>query len=101
MADEFAIVEIMGHRIRAGRVSETQVAGAPMLRIEHPASTEDDPLFELYASTALFCVRPCNEEVARAWADRHWARPRAELTAATEDDSDDEDDETDYWADGE
>lgn len=38
--DSWAILELMGHVRLAGRVSETMIAGAPMLRLDVPA-TED------------------------------------------------------------
>jgi hypothetical protein len=71
MSDEsWAIVEIMGHRRRAGRVCEVDLYGTKMLRIDIPV--DDGTLFvtEHYGGAALFCVTPTTEEVARAMAIR-------------------------------
>ena len=37
MENQFAIVEVMGHRSHAGRVSEVEAFGGKMCRIETPA----------------------------------------------------------------
>lgn len=70
-----AVVEIMGHRTRAGVVSDATFGGGPMLRIEHPSRTghDGDPLAEYYAPTAIFAIRPCSPEEAKAVADWAWA----------------------------
>jgi len=65
--DEWAIVELMGHRQRAGRVSEIQQFGATMLRIERFAPDEEEPFsIEDYGGTAIFCLHRCTERMARA-----------------------------------
>lgn len=46
----WAIVELMGHRRMAGQVSEAQIAGAPMLRIDVPSSP---PATQFYSAAAL------------------------------------------------
>jgi hypothetical protein len=72
-----AVVELMGHRQRAGLLSEATIAGAPMLRVEHPDVPD---LVEYYSSTALFSVRPCSKEAASAFAAGCWpARSAGEL----------------------
>jgi hypothetical protein len=79
----WAIVEIMGHRVRAGRCSDTQFGGATMLRIEHPTATTDDgePVFELYSSAAIFAARPCTEMEAASAAAHAWYIRDATMTA--------------------
>lgn len=97
----YAIVEIMGHRTRAGVISDATLGGAAMLRIEHPtAANGEEPVTEYYAPQALFAVRPCTEEQAKAVAERCWyvgppreALPAAALDALDEDDDYDDDEE--------
>jgi hypothetical protein len=85
------IVEIMGHRTRAGHLTDATIGGATMLRIEHPTDPE---LVEYYTPAALFAIRPCSLEQAVAAAS-WWARvePPRELTAFDEFVLDDDDDE--------
>lgn len=78
----YAVVELMGHRTRAGVVSDAQMGGATLLRIEHPTRadhTGSDPLAEFYAPSAIFSIRPCSAEEAAAVAGWAWpdkvARP--------------------------
>lgn len=86
----FAVVEIMGHRQRAGLISDAEFAGGKMLRIEHPSradATGEEPLTEYYAPTSLFAIRPCTRDEAVAanrWTwDRDITRVTPELPAAT------------------
>lgn len=61
--DGWAIVELMGHRIRAGRVREVEIAGGKMIRVDIP--TDGGDVTEFYATAALYSLRPCTEEIAR------------------------------------
>ncbi len=70
MSEElWAIVEIMGHRRHAGRVTEVHRFGVAMLRVEVPR--DDDGFDEhVYAGGAIFGLRRVTEEEARAEAKR-------------------------------
>jgi hypothetical protein len=86
----WAVVEIMGHRTRAGRVSDATLGGATLLRVEHPtrlAEGPDEPLAEYYAPQAIFAIRPCSLDEAMRVADMYWGQPlaRPALAAALED----------------
>lgn len=72
----YAVVEIMGHRTRAGIVSDAQMGGATFLRIEHP---EDSSMVELYGAQAIFGIRPCNRDEAIRVNAYSW-RTEAERT---------------------
>lgn len=69
----WAIVELMGHRTRAGLASEIEIAGGKMLRIEIPIATDGEAVAatELYSIGAIYSLRPCTEDVARAMAARY------------------------------
>jgi hypothetical protein len=70
----WAIVECMGHRRLAGKVTETTVAGQGMLRVDVPAvaATTYSPAVpeftQFVAPSSLYALTPCTEEVARAAA---------------------------------
>jgi hypothetical protein len=89
----YGIVEIMGHRTRAGVLSDATIGGAIMLRIEHPSlcdHTGTEPLTEYYAPAAIFAIRPCSREeavVAAEWWKR--TEPMRELSADFDDVIDD------------
>ena len=61
--DGWAIVEIMGHRVRAGLVV---MDDSPTIRIDIPTDSGD--VTEFYGRAAIFSLRPCTEDVARAAA---------------------------------
>lgn len=94
-------VEIMGHRVRAGSLSDAQFAGTAMLRVQHPTMpdhAELGPLTECFGSAAIFGIRPCSREEATQWAEARWRSPQlatamAELESIHElDDWEDEND---------
>ena len=79
--ESWAIVEIMGHRKLAGRVTEESIAGTNLLRIDVPPVPEREgsygqklqerPAFTQYfGASAIFSLTPCNEETARQSADQ-------------------------------
>lgn len=64
----YGVVEIMGHRTRAGVLADAQMGGATFLRIEHPTEPE---MVELYGAQAIFAIRQCTRDEAvrvAAWA---------------------------------
>lgn len=70
----WAIVEIMGHRTRAGAISDATIGGATYLRIEHPSAadhTGEEPVTEYYAPSSIFAIRPCSHEQAII-AAKYW-----------------------------
>lgn len=94
----FAVIEIMGHRTRAGLVSDAQVGGGPFLRIEHPsvAGHDGEPLCEFYAPGSIFAIHPCSEDDAKKAAETYWRKPFTEppaLSAGFAELVDDDDDE--------
>ena len=71
-AEEWAIVELMGHRRRAGRIAEADRFGAKLLRVDVPIDPDllrpCEFVTEFYGGSAIYALRPCSEEVARAAA---------------------------------
>jgi hypothetical protein len=82
----WAILELMGHRRLAGHVTEVQVAGAGMLRLDVPGEqTGDAVATQFYSPSAVYCITPCTEELARRAARLCRPAPvhRYELPAPT------------------
>lgn len=97
----WAIVELMGRRRLGGYVATVSLAGAQMLRIDVPESDNQAAATQFYGASALYCITPTTEEIARAVAtmDRptpvsEWelrrAQKEAPLLIETTDDNDDE-----------
>jgi hypothetical protein len=73
----WALVELMGHRRIAGHVVNEELLGTRFLRVEVPDS-ESDPakmVTQFYGSSAVYCITPVSEEVARAFALAHRVMP--------------------------
>jgi hypothetical protein len=109
--DEWAIVEIMGRLKLAGRVSEASLFGTALCRVDvYVGDAELPTMTRMFGGSSIYCVTPCDEATARAFALGHQPEPvaRWELAApapavsrATQErfdddfpeDQDDEDDE--------
>jgi hypothetical protein len=111
--EQWCVVEIMGHKKFAGYVTEQSLGGSSFVRIDVPQITLKDgtqlpPFSKLFGSGSIYCLSPCTEETARAFAAQIrseafslYEAPRLENTRiAAEElrwqrvlDEDDEDDE--------
>ena len=60
--DTWAIVELMGHRRLAGRLTEQQIAGDGFLRLDIPS---DPPVTQFYRPAAVYAITPTTEDIAR------------------------------------
>ena len=100
----WAIVELMGHRRMAGKISEATIAGAPLLRIDVPKADGDGTFAtQFYGGSAIYCITPTSEEMAKVVARTAQPAPVAlwELrlpSGSTTLSSDDDEDEGDYPA---
>ena len=85
----WSIMELMGHRRLAGYVTEQEIAGARMLRIDVPGEGDEVHATQFYSPSSLYCLTPVTEEVARGLARRTKPAPvqRWELPAAREPES--------------
>lgn len=95
--DEWAILELMGHRKLAGRVRDVSIFGGRMCRIDIPS---EPPSTQFYGSASIFGVHPTTEAVCRSFVARapapqpvsRWElAPEPALPASTTNSNDDED----------
>lgn len=74
----WAIVEVMGHQVYAGEVSEETIAGNSFVRIDIP-ETKGQPAFtKMFGAGSIYCITPTKEDIARVMAERHCRRPVSE-----------------------
>lgn len=73
--EHFAIVELMGRNIIAGRVSEMMIAGKGMLRVDVPAVEGTAAFTKFFSPTAVYAITPTTEEIATTAANRMRVRP--------------------------
>lgn len=60
----WAIVELFGHQVIAGEVSEQILAGEGFVRIDVPATDNMKPYSKIYGTKAIYCITPTDEETA-------------------------------------
>ena len=74
--DQWAIVELMGHQVIAGRVTEMLIGGTVFLRVDVPevpprpigGGTGGQPAFSrLLSASAIYAINPVDEETCRAY----------------------------------
>lgn len=75
--DEWAILELMGHRRLAGRVTESAILGGALLRIDIPGKDGKIESTQFYGPASIYCLTPTTEEIARAVAAQSRPEPVA------------------------
>jgi hypothetical protein len=79
--EQWAIVELMGHRTIAGKVTEQTIAGTSLLRIDVPEVPTGSggatiPAFtQFYGMHAVYALTPVSETVARMAAQYRKNQP--------------------------
>lgn len=63
---QWCVLELMGHRRLAGLVSEQEIAGQAFLRLD--IHREAEVITQYYSPSAVYCITPTTEEVARKTA---------------------------------
>lgn len=70
--ESWAILELMGHRQRAGLVREVDIAGGKLLRIDIPVGDGGETVTEFYGTSAVYALRPSTEEIARRFVRENY-----------------------------
>jgi len=73
--DVWAIVEMLGHKILAGRVTEHVVAGQAFIRVDVPETPQEAAFSKLLGPGSIYAISPCSQELARAAAASLHAEP--------------------------
>lgn len=73
--ENWAIVELMGHKVVAGLTSKSEMLGKPMLRVDIPATSAFPEFTQFYGDSAIYCVTFVSEEVARRTAEATKVNP--------------------------
>jgi hypothetical protein len=94
--DCWAIVEIMGRKVIAGRVTEQVVAGCGYIRVDVPAVDDQAAFTQLVGTASIYMITPTTEEIARAYVRRNVGAPikpyQLQMLPASVPESDDDED---------
>lgn len=88
----WVILELMGHRRLAGYLTEQVIAGHGFLRLDVPGPDGTTTSTQLYATSAVYCITPTTEDIARRVAKGNRPEPVTawELARVMNGDDDDE-----------
>ncbi len=69
----WCVVEIMGHKKFAGLVTEQSIGGTSFVRVDVPevmtsGGTILQAFTKMFGAGSIYCISPCTEETARAFA---------------------------------
>lgn len=94
----WAVVELMGHRKLAGKVSEATIAGGAFIRLDVPS---EPPATQFYSPSAVYCITPTTEDTVRAFSKKNapepvtrWELPALPSARHSSEDADYEDEST-------
>jgi hypothetical protein len=73
--EQWAIVELMGHRKLGAQISEEIIAGVPMLRVDIPETSQQKAFTQYYSASAIYCLTPTTEQIGRELAECRSERP--------------------------
>jgi len=62
----WGILELMGHRRLAGKLSEQVIAGGNFIRIDIPGEKLGQLTTQFYSPNAVYCISPTSQEVAQS-----------------------------------
>lgn len=71
----WAVVEIMGHHIFAGELSEETIGGTAFVRLDVPATAASAAFSKLFGAGSIYAITPVAEDVARMRAEKISAIP--------------------------
>lgn len=70
--DTWAVVEMFGHKKLAGHVTEHQLGGQALIRVDVPETRVGDNVVpahtKLLGPASIYCMTPCSEAIGRAAA---------------------------------
>jgi hypothetical protein len=72
--DEWAVLELMGHRRLAGRVTDAVIGGGAFLRIDIPGK-KGRVTTQYYSPGSVYCITPTTEAIARGVAEQNEPEP--------------------------
>jgi hypothetical protein len=74
----WCILELFGHQMSAGMVSEQNLGGASFVRVDVPAAGNKPAYTKLYHHNAIYAITPTDEETARRMVESLQQEPVAE-----------------------
>jgi hypothetical protein len=72
---QYAIVELMGHKVTSGAVTKDESYGTPLLRVDVPATSAYPQYKQFFGLGTIYCLTPVSQAVAEKVAEGNKANP--------------------------
>lgn len=72
--EEWCILELMGHRRLAGKISEATIGGGAFLRIDMPMKDGSNST-QFYSPASIYCITPTTKEIAEKLSVEYQPEP--------------------------
>ena len=66
--EEWVILELMGHRKLAGKVTEQTIGASTFIRIDVPGGVNQPGVTQFYNPSAVYCITPTTSDIAERFA---------------------------------
>ena len=63
--DQWCVVELFGHQVIAGKVTEQEIGGCSFVRVDVPSIEGSEKFTRFFSQGAIYSVSPVSEEVAK------------------------------------
>src|ERR1043166_5150181 len=63
--DQWAKVELFGHQVIVGRVTEATLAGGSFIQVDVPATNGNPAYTRFFGPSAIYSITPVSEQIAR------------------------------------
>jgi hypothetical protein len=73
--EEYAIVEMMGHRKIAGKITESEIGGSTLLRVDVLDPEGEFDRTEYIGVSSIYCLTIVKKEIAEAVARNYTPKP--------------------------
>ena len=73
--EHWAIVELFGRQVIAGKVTEQTIGGTAFVRVDVPEMGDQPGFTRFYGNGAIYALTPVSEEVARMALKHHQPEP--------------------------
>lgn len=100
--EQYCIVELFGHMVVAGLVTEQTIGGQSFVRVDVPETGKNTAFTKFYGAGAIYAMTPVDKATCMAAVDGLRAKPIQEYTLnlptlpeRSQDDDDDSDDDCD------
>ncbi len=73
--EQWCVVELFGHQMLAGKVTDQQIGGQAFIRVDVPETKENPSFTKFYGSGAVYAMTPTDEATAKMVLEQTAPRP--------------------------